>query len=314
MRKILMTLIVRAFLGYVFISFGDLSVFAQVPTPITPGETRTNSIGVVGELDRYSFAAAAGDHFTILMTSGSASLDVRVQLYAPDGTLVTENSGNPAAEIPNRLLPQTGNYQIVCRAASATATGNYALSLVKLPWPNLTDPNGGDIEPGEVKQGTIGLGDLDIFVFSGYAAERASILMTSQSGSLDVRLQLYAPDGTLVTNVTGNPSAEIPNHLLGQSGTYQVVCRAASPTATGNYSVSLSMVPINSNRVFLQIVGCESRTVNEGTLATLRAFASGPNVFYSLDPGAPEGAIINPASGVFTWTPSEVQGPGTYNV
>jgi PKD repeat protein len=28
--------------------------------------------------------------------------------------------------------------------------------------------------------------------------------------------------------------------------------------------------------------------------------------------GAPEGASINPSTGVFTWTPSEAQGPGTY--
>ena len=35
---------------------------------------------------------------------------------------------------------------------------------------------------------------------------------------------------------------------------------------------------------------------------------------YSLDPGAPTGASINPSTGVFTWTPTEAQGPGTYNI
>ena len=32
---------------------------------------------------------------------------------------------------------------------------------------------------------------------------------------------------------------------------------------------------------------------------------------YSLDPGAPPGAAINPTNGVFTWTPTEAQGPST---
>src|SRR6185369_4853087 len=32
---------------------------------------------------------------------------------------------------------------------------------------------------------------------------------------------------------------------------------------------------------------------------------------FSLEPGAPFGASINPTNGVFTWTPTEAQGPST---
>ena len=35
---------------------------------------------------------------------------------------------------------------------------------------------------------------------------------------------------------------------------------------------------------------------------------------FSLDPGAPEGAAIDPVTGRFTWTPTEAQGPGGYSV
>src|SRR5205085_2301312 len=35
---------------------------------------------------------------------------------------------------------------------------------------------------------------------------------------------------------------------------------------------------------------------------------------YSLDAGAPSGASVNPTNGVFVWTPSEAQGPGTYTI
>ena len=42
--------------------------------------------------------------------------------------------------------------------------------------------------------------------------------------------------------------------------------------------------------------------------------APGQTLTYSLDPGAPAGAAINPTTGVFTWTPTEAQGPGTYTL
>jgi hypothetical protein len=35
---------------------------------------------------------------------------------------------------------------------------------------------------------------------------------------------------------------------------------------------------------------------------------------YSLGAGAPAGAAIHPTSGLFTWTPSEAQGPGAYPI
>ncbi|MCL4179863.1 MAG: lamin tail domain-containing protein [Verrucomicrobia bacterium] len=58
--------------------------------------------------------------------------------------------------------------------------------------------------------------------------------------------------------------------------------------------------------------------VAEGSLLTFTASASDPDagqsLTFSLDPGAPGGAAINPESGVFTWTPTEAQGPASYPV
>jgi uncharacterized protein (UPF0548 family) len=58
------------------------------------------------------------------------------------------------------------------------------------------------------------------------------------------------------------------------------------------------------------------QTVNEGSTLTLTASATDPDagqaLSYSLDPGAPAGARIDPASGVFTFTPSD--GPASYTV
>ena len=52
-----------------------------------------------------------------------------------------------------------------------------------------------------------------------------------------------------------------------------------------------------------------------GDVLTFTAVASDPDsgqtLAFSLDAGAPAGAAINSASGIFNWTPSEAQGPGT---
>jgi hypothetical protein len=62
-----------------------------------------------------------------------------------------------------------------------------------------------------------------------------------------------------------------------------------------------------------------NKTVNEGSLLTFTATANdsdtpGQTLTFSLDAGAPSGADIHPSSGVFNWSPSEMQGPGVYSV
>ena len=64
------------------------------------------------------------------------------------------------------------------------------------------------------------------------------------------------------------------------------------------------------------LAGIGDHTTDEQTLLTFTASASDPDVpantlTYSLS-GEPTGAVIDPLSGVFTWTPTEAQGPGSY--
>ena len=60
------------------------------------------------------------------------------------------------------------------------------------------------------------------------------------------------------------------------------------------------------------------RSVNEGQLLTFTASATDSDIpansltFSLLN--APTGASIDPATGVFSWTPAEGQGPGSYNL
>jgi hypothetical protein len=79
---------------------------------------------------------------------------------------------------------------------------------------------------------------------------------------------------------------------------------------------TVTVTPANRPPV-LNTIG--NQTVDEGSLLTFTATASDPDqppqsLRFSLDFGAPAGAVIDPINGVFTWTPTEDQGPGVYTV
>jgi hypothetical protein len=62
-----------------------------------------------------------------------------------------------------------------------------------------------------------------------------------------------------------------------------------------------------------------NQTVNEGGTLTFTASATDADLpaqalTFTLDAGAPAGAAINPSTGVFSWTPTEAQGPSTNSI
>ena len=83
-------------------------------------------------------------------------------------------------------------------------------------------------------------------------------------------------------------------------------------TDTSVASVTVTVGPVNDTPV-LDPIG--NQTGVEQTLITFTATASDIDVADTLTfrlVGEPTGASINPVTGVFTWTPTEMQGPATY--
>jgi len=101
-------------------------------------------------------------------------------------------------------------------------------------------------------------------------------------------------------------------------GTYTITVRVTdtgSPPLSATQSFSVTVTEANQPPVFPAL---GSQTVNEGSLLAVVAVAADPDLpaqplQYSLD-GAPPGASIDPTSGIFTWTPTEAQGPGQYSI
>jgi hypothetical protein len=120
------------------------------------------------------------------------------------------------------------------------------------------------------------------------------------------------------TNLPGAtaPVLTVPNVGLPHQGTYRViVSNAAGTVQSSPATLTVLASPTNSPPVLGVIT---NRTVDEGLnlTFTIRATDSdqpAQTLTYSLA-GAPSGATVNPTSGVFTWTPSEAQGPSTNTI
>ena len=86
-------------------------------------------------------------------------------------------------------------------------------------------------------------------------------------------------------------------------------------TLSDTETITVTVLETNQPPV---LAGIGNHTTDEQTLLTFTATASDPDVpantlHFSLA-GEPAGAVIDPVSGVFTWTPTEAQGPGSYHV
>ncbi len=95
--------------------------------------------------------------------------------------------------------------------------------------------------------------------------------------------------------------------------TFTVTDNGSPPLSTIN-TVSITVLPLGSYPPVLGTIG--NKVVNEQTLLTFTATATdldGDTLTFSIGAGAPTGAAIT-SSGVFTWTPTEAQGPGVYTV
>jgi len=125
-----------------------------------------------------------------------------------------------------------------------------------------------------------------------------------------------APDGAAINPSTGvftwTPTAE----QGGQVYNFTVkVCDDGTPILCDEKPVKVTVLAAN---VAPELYPITDKTVDELVELSVTVKATDPDVpdqtlTYSIV-DAPDGAVINAASGVFTWTPTEAQGPGVFTI
>jgi PKD repeat protein len=98
--------------------------------PLAFGETKTESITQVAQMNNYTFPATAGD--TIYTRMHSSWIDgSQIRLYAPNGTMLASSGGSIdryTTEI-TKILPSTGTYTLLVGDYTGDNTGTYGLTL-----------------------------------------------------------------------------------------------------------------------------------------------------------------------------------------
>src|SRR5205814_2845720 len=93
-----------------------------------------------------------------------------------------------------------------------------------------------------------------------------------------------------------------------------VVTDSGYPSLSATNHFIITVNEVNSAPVLAPIA---DRTINEETLLTFTNSATDSDLpinslTFRLGDGAPAGAAVDAASGVFTWTPTEAQGASNY--
>ena len=157
--------------------------------------------------------------------------------------------------------------------------------------------------------------DLDNIAFIG----------TESEGKKSVNVILYNPNGKYV-NILSDPVSEgdgtfktIPKLveiLFTTTGTYNATAftdqKSEGITIFLNYDgEKVSLVP----NFVLKLVKIGNKSVTEKQMLSFTASVTDSSIkdlTFKLDKSPPTGATINNKTGVFSWTPTEAQGPGTY--
>jgi hypothetical protein len=251
-----------------------LAGFAASPAAaLVCGESIESTISVLGEIDTYTFQAAAGDVMSVSVGGPGrfTSFGVAAELRSPSNQVVnfrklpdqTANSTLCVVHLSCETklpLAETGTYTLKVFDFGANATGTYSLTLdaVGGAW------NGGSNAPpsptcGSVTDGTRTIacgetvnGQLDVHADSDtytFFADAGDVIAVTSArpadGSVNPVSALFAPGNAALVHFDGGNFCEhssCESEPLPATGVYTLIVVDSGLTHTGPYSITLESV------------------------------------------------------------------------
>ncbi len=234
----------------------------------------------------------------------------------PKNKLTFSLSGAPAGA---SIDPNTGVFTWIPTEDQGPSTSQITIQVSDGGTPNLTVSQTFTVVVNEVNSPP------SLSPISGATVNEGSPLALTVSGTdsdlpagvLTYGLGFDAPSGMSI-NPTSGAISWTPTEQQGPgSFTFTVqVSDSGTPALTASGSVTVVVTEVNQPPVLGPIGG---QNVRAGSPVSVTAQATDPDfppnpLTYSLGPGAPEGATINPTSGAFNWTPTAAQGGRTFTI
>ncbi len=210
--------------------------FTVAAAPLTNGDN-AGLLGL-GFLDRWTFAAKAGDSVALRMFT--TNFNAGPSLYDPSGALLASTCCAAGGDtiIDAFTVTNSGTYTVLVDAANEGGVGSYVLRLAEFsqPFSVPASPltNGGD------NAGSLVLGGLDRWTFTAKPGDNFVLRMVTTK--FNGASSLYDPSGVLLGSwccaVTGDTIMGL--FTATNSGNYTVLVDAASQGGAGPYTLRLA--------------------------------------------------------------------------
>ncbi len=310
----------------VYDQFGDetgnyrLTVAAAPGTPIVDADSGTLASGVrrtgttdLADIDIYTLTAPANGNIllTFSETTTNPSYAPNVYLISPTGALLQ----NVAGQTGNALLQAaatTGTYQVWVFDQSHDEVGGYALTATLAPATQPVDSDSGPIASGFTANGTITLGDTDVYTIS---ANAGSSLLFNHADTLgdafNPQIVVFGPTGATLTNIA-DPTANVGLlSNLAATGTYTFAVFDSFADSIGTYALTVVAAPAPAQPTDVDSGPLTSAAQRTGTLTLgdidvfTVALPIGGSLLYAMsDPGlgafAPQVLIFSPTGVVLS--------------
>ncbi len=265
-----------------------------------------------------------GDIDKLVLTGGPVSEVVHTLTTATSGTVTVDGAAisyRSVGLITDNLTTVNRTFQfgdsadtITFRPNRLSSTGTGATVEFSSPSGSLTVNTGGGNDRLTVESVVPAVPVAFQVVFNGGLGND-----TINAGMADYPVKLWGGDGTDI--LTGGRKNDFlfggdgNDTLKGGPGDDYLEGGLGTDTLLGGPGKNILIQEVNEAPV-LAAIG--NREADEGAPFTLQLSASDANLpaqtlTYSVA-GSPTGATFNPATGLFSWTPAEDQGPGTYEL
>jgi uncharacterized protein YegL len=188
-----------------------------------------------GEIVNWQFKADAND--AVIATITSENFNLTVELVDVKGNVISrlDRPAGNSARFEGIKLPEAGMYSVRIRATTNAEEGRYTLALDKannIPMLNLED----------VSNGSLGVGERDLWQFEGGEGDTISLLGKSKTAQLF--LELNDPQGVPVTDsVFQGLNVGINRFTLPKDGTYTLIVMSNTVEAGGDYEIKFELDP-----------------------------------------------------------------------